>query len=200
MEHVHHAPILYSHQIRNCKIGYRRELHKRFTGQHPEMDISEQRIADQRRAIVTKGLISKPWLEKIKVQVAETFKVKNLNREEDTTQLIDENEQKQESRSLESPQTAENPDLATIKAEFYKTLREFEGTDPTIRYQISKQKCSRKLAAIITIINQEILPEYLKNNVTDFLELHTTVYAAAVATVGISGGQNRKKASETLTR
>jgi len=48
-----------------------------------------------------------------------------------------------------------------------------------------KQKFSRKLATIITTVNQEILPEYLKYNVTNF-ELHNTIYAAAFATVRLS--------------
>jgi hypothetical protein len=90
------------------------------------MEISEQRTADQRRAIVTKGLLSKPWLEEIRAQVAETFKVTNVNTEEEITQPIDENEQNEESRSLENPQTTENPQLDTIKTEFYKALKEFE--------------------------------------------------------------------------
>ena len=55
-----------------------------------------------------------------------------------------------------------------------------------MQYQILKQKCSRKLATIITTVNQEILPEYLKHNVTSFLELHNTIYVAAVATVRLS--------------
>jgi len=54
------------------KIGYRRELHDMFTRQYSEMEISEQRIADRRRAVVTKGILSKPWLEEIRAQVAES--------------------------------------------------------------------------------------------------------------------------------
>jgi hypothetical protein len=37
--------------------------------------------------------------------------------------------------------------------------------------------------------NKEILPEYMKNNVTNFLELHVIIYAAAVATMRMSGGK-----------
>jgi hypothetical protein len=87
----------------------------------------------------------------------------------------------------------DNPELDQIKVEFHKELQEFEDTDPTIRYQIPKQKCSTKLATIITTINQEILPEYMKNNLTNFLQLHNTVYAAAVATVRVSGGKIERK-------
>jgi len=53
-------------KIGTIKIGYRRKLHDRFTREYPEMEISEQRIPDQRRVIVTKGLLSKPWLEEIR--------------------------------------------------------------------------------------------------------------------------------------
>jgi hypothetical protein len=91
---------------------------------------------------------------------------------------------------LKSPHTVENLELDKIKIEFYKALKEFEGTDPTIRHQIPKQKCSRKLATIITA---EILPEYLKHNVTNFLELHDTIYAAVVATVRLSGARIDRK-------
>jgi hypothetical protein len=83
-------------------------------------------------AIVTKGLLSKPWLEEIRTQVAETFKEVNLNAKKETTQPTDEIEQKEDSRRIEHPLTAENPELDKIKTEFHKGLNEFEGTDPTI--------------------------------------------------------------------
>ena len=122
------------------------------------------------------------WLEEIRAQVAEIFQEANVNAQEETTQPTNENEQKEDSRRLEHPPTAETPELDKIKMEFYKALKEFEGTDPTIQCQIPKQKCSRKLATIITTVNQEILLEHLKH-VTSFLELHNTIYATAVATV-----------------
>ena len=102
------------------------------------MEFSEQRIADQRRAIVTKGLLSKPWLEEIRAQVAVTFKETNGNAEGETAQPTDEKEQREESRNLENPQIAENLELDKVKIEFYKALKEFEGTYPKIRCQIPK--------------------------------------------------------------
>jgi hypothetical protein len=60
-------------KLETIKIGYRQELRDKFTRQYPEMDVSEQRIADQWRAIVTKNLLTKPWLEEIRAQVAETL-------------------------------------------------------------------------------------------------------------------------------
>jgi hypothetical protein len=61
-------------KLETIKIAYRQELHDRFMTQYPEMDVSEQRTADQRRAIVAKNLLTKPWLEEIRAQVAETLK------------------------------------------------------------------------------------------------------------------------------
>jgi hypothetical protein len=66
-------------KLETMKIGYRRELHDRFMKQYPEMGISEQRTAVQRRAIVTKNLLSKPRLEEIKAQVAETLKATHVD-------------------------------------------------------------------------------------------------------------------------
>jgi hypothetical protein len=186
-------------ELETTKIGYRQELHDGFTRQYPEMDVSKQRIADQRRTIVTKNLLTKPWLEEIRAQVAETLKEttvkendqdseENINTDKETTQPFSKNGEK-EKQNLESRQTVENPELDKIKMEFHKALKEFEGTDPAIRLQIPKQKCSRKLATIITATNQEILLEYMKNNVINFLELRNTIYTAAVATVRMSGGK-----------
>jgi hypothetical protein len=79
------------------------------------MEISEQRIEDQRRAIVTKGLKPKPCLEHIRAKVAEIFMEKNVNTEEETTQPTDENEQKEDSRRLEQPPTVDNTELDKLK-------------------------------------------------------------------------------------
>ena len=50
-------------KLETIKIGYRRELHDRFMRQYPEMEISEQRTADQRRAIVTNQYQQNPSME-----------------------------------------------------------------------------------------------------------------------------------------
>jgi hypothetical protein len=92
-------------KLGTIKIGYRQELHDRFTRECPEMDVSEQRTADQLRAIVAKNLLTKPWLEEIRAQVAETLKEttvkendqdseENINTDEETTQPISEKEKK----------------------------------------------------------------------------------------------------------
>ena len=44
-------------KLEAIKIKYIRELHDRFTRWYPELEISEQGIADRRRAIVITGLL-----------------------------------------------------------------------------------------------------------------------------------------------
>jgi len=62
-----------------------------------------------------------------------------------------------------------------------------------MRYQIPKQKCSRKLAKITVTVNHKKLSEYLKHNVTSFLELNSTIYVAADATVMSGVRMNGKR-------
>jgi hypothetical protein len=92
-------------KLETTKVGYRQELRDKFTRLYPEMDVSEQRTADQRRAIVAKNLLTKPWLEEIRTQVAETLKEttvkendqdseENINTDKETTPPISENEKK----------------------------------------------------------------------------------------------------------
>jgi len=64
------------------------------------MVISEKTIADQRRAFVSKGLITKPWLEEIRAQVVENLNEANVNSDEETMQHTDENQQKENGRRL----------------------------------------------------------------------------------------------------
>jgi len=74
--------------------------------------------------------------------VTETFKEANVKAEEKQHNLPTKIKKKEDSRRLEHPPTAESPELDKIKIEFYKALKEFEGTDPIIPCQIPKQECS----------------------------------------------------------
>lgn len=48
------------------KIGYRPELHAAFMESYPMLDVSEQVIAEQRRAIVVKNFIYEQRLKELK--------------------------------------------------------------------------------------------------------------------------------------
>lgn len=53
--------------------AYRDSLHKLFAQQYPDVAISQQRIADQRRAIVKNNLLTKAQLDAIREEVAQSL-------------------------------------------------------------------------------------------------------------------------------
>lgn len=52
-------------------------MHRLFAQQYPDVAISQQRIADQRRAIVKNNLLPKGVLEEIKEEVAQSLQMKS---------------------------------------------------------------------------------------------------------------------------
>lgn len=58
--------------------SYRDHLHRLFAQQYPDVSISQQRIADQRRAIVKNNLLSKAALDAIKEEVAQSLHMKSF--------------------------------------------------------------------------------------------------------------------------
>jgi len=73
-----------------------------------------------------------------------------------------------------------------VQNAFNAALTEFSGTDPTKRHVILKQQSSTKLWQIFNIKNTQILPKHLEQCKT-FIELHTALYCAAIATVWSNG-------------
>lgn len=53
------------------RSAYRGELHAAFCRQYPNMNVTEQRVADQRRTVITNKLLSEPTLAAIRAEVAQ---------------------------------------------------------------------------------------------------------------------------------
>lgn len=71
--------------------AYRDTLHKLFNQQYPDVSISQQRIADQRRAIVKNNLLPTATLEAIKQEVAQSLQMKSypqIKQEQPETHLV----------------------------------------------------------------------------------------------------------------
>lgn len=71
-----------------------------------------------------------------------------------------------------------------VEIEFNKAFNEFDGTNPTKRFVINRQACTRKFADAINILNEDS-PQHLTQHAT-FAEMNTTVYAVAVAVTRIN--------------
>jgi uncharacterized protein YllA (UPF0747 family) len=61
-----------------------------------------------------------------------------------------------------------------IEDEFNRTLNEFEHTELFNRPLLPNQQSSKKLFAMIEILNQFVLPKFV-NNTTSFKKLHSII-------------------------
>ncbi|CAG4980406.1 unnamed protein product [Colias eurytheme] len=65
-------------QLESNKTAYRKLLHEEFIATHPELGhLSEQRIADQRRAIINNKYITDNRLAEIKQEISNELKIQN---------------------------------------------------------------------------------------------------------------------------
>lgn len=180
--------------------AYRLLLHQAFLQKYPERQVTEQRIADQRRAIVQRNLVSEARLAQIRQEVARElhlYEVEDpeLQPEHEVEDLVPQLEPMLPDMVLEPPVALhfegepEDQTVRNLLLEFRSAMIEFEGTNPLIRPSITRQNSSKKLANATAIMNSIILPRYLAENVNQFEELQTAIYAAAVAIVRFIGGK-----------
>ena len=76
-------------------VAYRQKLHEAFTRTYPDAEITEQRLADQRRAIIKNNLIPEARRRQIRQQVEELL--------EDHTNELNQDPREQAHTSTERP-------------------------------------------------------------------------------------------------
>ncbi|XP_060804959.1 uncharacterized protein LOC132902746 [Amyelois transitella] len=201
-------------EIETNMIAYRKKLHKKFIEEYPNLShITEQRLSDQRRAIVNNKMIPSQRILQIKKDAEEKLHINNisyspevndisisLNYTSSTTcdqsqenMLFTENEENNRTHSDTNPTITSsamntlNPAFQDIiKERFVEAWDQFKHTDPTTRPYIPRQKTSRKLAMIVNYINKNILPGHL-NTELDFVALQTLIYTAAYTVATCNG-------------
>ncbi|XP_075975709.1 uncharacterized protein LOC142976307 [Anticarsia gemmatalis] len=195
------------------ETAYRQQLHEDFISRFPSLaHLSEQRIADQRRAIVNNNYIKKDRLNILKQEIAEELQSQNRNSAvtstdhnlfcneyniENTQQPHINTEQLdlfeelplniQTSTSIIEAQTILSRE-PHIDETFQQAYTFYKDTEPTNRTYIPKQKPSRKLAHIVNYLNIITLSENT-NNDTDFHTLQTLIYCAAWTAAKLNGAK-----------
>lgn len=173
--------------------AYRGPLHRAFLTKYPNHGLTEQNVADQRRSIIRNNLIPEHRLEQIKQEVARELAF--LDHEPIPNQAqpgIGQTASDPEPVPTPSDlpeEIIENETTRDLRMEFTRALLEFEGTNPLVRPSIPRQNSSRRLAIAAELMNNMILPNYLEQHASTFDELHTAIYAAAVAIVRLTGGE-----------
>ena len=175
--------------------GYRDHLCEEFKKQYPYLEVTAQRISDQRRAIVRNNLIEPQVLNKIRADVTTELAgavVHEVDESPDVPaasqpQIASTHEgtlEKQDDYEEQFKKVASDQ----VNGMFVKSLIEYKGMDPTKRPYIPKQGTSSKLASIVQELNDTVLPQYLEK-VETFEDLHTLVYCAAVTAVQLNGAK-----------
>ncbi|CAK1582479.1 unnamed protein product [Parnassius mnemosyne] len=211
------------------ETAYRRRMYEDFINRFPALaHLNEQRIADQRRAIVNNNYVTSDRLNSLKLEVSEELRLHNFNYTNFTseTTLVNPNRnsnyETQFINSIDISSTQEpsltlnhteiniaeeiqpNPQAnldrdPLIDETFQQAFQYFKETSPTKRLFIPKQKPSKKLARIVTYLNKIILPENV-NKETDFYTLQTTIYCAAWTAAKVNGAKITLQPREVTQR
>lgn len=175
--------------IESNTSAYRTSMYRLFKAEYPNLDVTEQRVADQRRTIVHRKLLADEIIEEVKDQVRKELNQAN----EDTASIDSDNTREQEGEAAAVDQTdrtpsdntltyqttvTDEPEHRGLKEELELYLLLYQGTDPTQRPFIPRLNSSAKLSSIVHSMNS-LLPDFVTRT-ESFVDLHALIYCAAL--------------------
>ncbi|XP_074000237.1 uncharacterized protein [Rhodnius prolixus] len=181
------------------KVGYRQELHRLFRVRFPEIEVSEQRIADQRHVIVTNNLLPPEILQELREEAGRRLGGGILTEDGggETTDTITTGDpalgavtEQRTSEPAPNPadQGAEEL-LRRLEVEFRASYDMVGAIDPSLRPTLPRLSWSPFLVKCVTLMNRSVLPDQ-EIATQDMLGLQTVIYVAATATVIVITGKN----------
>ncbi|KAI5720807.1 hypothetical protein M8J77_011910 [Diaphorina citri] len=173
--------------------AYVRKMHEAFRAEYPDIEVSEQRIADQRRVIIRNKLLSEITINNIKMREQNQQEMEqNIGVERTSDNEIEENDT--DLAHLHDTQNRTMPfedprDGLTelIENTLRETLQKYSGIDPTKRPWIPVQKTSRKFSNIVQIMDEQVAPFIL--DVQTFEDLHDAIYCMAYTAAKCNGAK-----------
>lgn len=183
-------------ELETNKTSYRQGLHKKIIELFPHLShLSEQRIADQRRAIFSNKLITETRLKEIRKEVESTLHNsfdeinKPVSHTSPITEILDQQNSNISQIENESSNVSEN-DVSNLYKKittiFESTYNKYKNTYPTDRPYIPKQYNSKLLDNIVNYLNNIILPKFIHSE-NDFITTQTLIYSAAYTSVICNG-------------
>jgi hypothetical protein len=177
---------------------YRKLLHERFMTQYPGVNVSEQRVSDQRRTIIRNKMIPDEELAQmrgeIRLELENTIRLPSLQalQPTDTPNMdlqVDSAEATPFRFSLMQTDNvhAENENLPPLPDDttqkLYENLQtilvQYTGSDPTLRPKLPKLRYSIHLTQLIQMFNQKILIQFISDE-SQLIDIHTLVYCSAL--------------------
>lgn len=170
--------------------------------QYPALNSTEQRIADQRRAIIAINLLPPDRLLELRVEVTAALNSQPLEQENGANILQTEDACRippppgSPESEPDDPGANEDSERRELDTNAPMRMRLVEGFQTALTEQvninplqlpfIAKQNWSAKLAAVVKITNENILPHQNSNT---FEEVHASIQVADTAIVRAIGGK-----------
>lgn len=176
---------------------YRANMYQLFRKYYPQLEVTEQRIADQRRAIMERKLLTEMTIEGIRSQVRRELEEQSENggmnepggQEQTSGDTGAEMREGEQSEAGEGGQITESETEKEFRHALEENMIKYCGMDPTKRPNIPRQSTSVRLATIVATANK-VLSDY-SGMCESFVEMHTLVYCAAVTCVTLNGSKVR---------
>ncbi|XP_045448164.1 uncharacterized protein LOC123656539 [Melitaea cinxia] len=195
--------------------AYRKQLYNDFINRFPSLTfLNEQRVADQRRAIVNNKYIDSNRLSELKLEVSKELQVNsreisncidvtnsvcdntNIQFTNNSKNTIQQPSVNNQSLIMDTVNDSGEPQSEIINGNrhleidqiFQQTFEFYKNTEPENRTYIPKQKPSKKFANIVNYLNEVTIPENVNEN-TDFLTLQTIIYCAAFTAAKANGSK-----------
>lgn len=179
---------------------YRRKMHQLFINEFPEINVTEQRVADQKRVIVRNKLLADPIIERLKADVRRELEMEEETDEAAPTEAHDHNSivcqaQGQHTDDGQRGRNGNGVDIDEIensidemhnraRYEYHRAEAEFMNHPPAERPRIPRIKETMQVKKYISAIN-----EYLQD--MEYEEgmdgLNGRLYCAAVAIIRMVG-------------
>lgn len=179
------------------RSGMLEMFNERFPRFANQLDLNK--LYTRQRAIMSHNMLTAAEVECIKLE-AQRELGEERTRSSDTSRRSSDGldaSNASESRDTTAP-TAPGPTADMQRQQLRDELAlhmatavtQFRGTDPMSRHRIPKLRNSYRLTSAVSILNQDILPQYLEA-VQHLEDLQFTVYSAAVAVVKTLGLRTR---------
>ncbi|CAD6996044.1 unnamed protein product [Ceratitis capitata] len=166
---------------------FRKRLREKFIVKYPQMDVSEQNLSDQIRAIRRHDYITEARREQIKQEVEQELRsnsdlvVGSAEVPENTAVSRAENILSEENNNHNSDPTSESDDSIDVEkvySRFHQNYAQYRGMPVTSLPQLPKLHNSAKLGKLVTHFDVAILPELINQEI-NLEEMVITIYCTA---------------------
>jgi hypothetical protein len=168
----------------DCTL-WRKKVYQMFVEKYPNLDVTEQRVADQKRAIERNSLLAKGIIDGIKAEVERELKSNGDAPNEDTHQEEEPETPESYVNRQEDTDNSEEMDDG-MQEQYLRAQAEFLDHPVLNRPRIPRIRENRKARDAIAAVNKCLENDFQKNG-EDAKDLYGRIYCAAVAVVRTLG-------------